>query len=109
MRFRLLDPGGQGLLAHHVEAARHRALDQHAMRGRGGADVAEVEILALEQLLGRLVLARARQSRTGPLQVGEGHVGHAHDLHVLAKPLVARPLRNVAAQGDVAGADEGAA
>jgi hypothetical protein len=96
------------LLAQHVQPARSCRFHQCPVRERRRAHVDEVERLAGQQLFGLLVEVHARERLPGGVQVGPRQVGGRYDLDLLPERSVARPLRRVAAQRYVAGAQQGA-
>ena len=105
-RLRLRERGRQRLLTQDVHAPAGRLLDEKAMAVRGRADVREVERLVVEQVLGLGIPRRGREERPRGVEVGPGEIGNGDDLDLLPQPRVAGPLRAVAAQRDVARAEQ---
>src|SRR2546422_5771 len=103
---RVGEGGGQGLLANDVEAPRRRLLDQRPVRRGRRADVAEIQRLPLQQLLGAVVGGGGREEGARRFQVRRREVRQGDDLDLLPEALVPHPLRRVPAQRDVAGSEQ---
>src|SRR5712691_1457812 len=83
-----------------------RLLDEGAVGEGRRADVAEVQRLRFQYVLGAGADARGGEEGAGGLAVGGRQVGHRDDLDLAPQVRVLRPLRRVAVERDVPGAEE---